>query len=159
MNSASGSKLSMEELKKRNPAELPQAETPTPPEAPLPPQPILIQCAIPETVTRLELHLRRLEEQSAEQTLQLKKLAEMRSWLPTRMQMDELTREVTALRQMIELAGKKKEWRFSLPKLRLRLPQLSMSGPALVTLLMALAALLLIWLAWAGGWNNLSLLS
>ena len=159
MNSASGSKLSMEELKKRNPAELPQAEMSTRSEAPIPPQPILIQCAIPETVTRLELHLRRLEEQSAEQTLQLKKLSEMRSWLPTRMQMDELTREVTALRQMIELAGRKNEQRCSLPKFRIRLPQLSMSGPALVTLLMALAALLLIWLAWAGGWNNLSLLS
>ena len=70
------------------------------------------------------------------------------------------TREMlTAIRGLMQPAGKKKEKFFSLLKRRLprlRLPRLA--GPTWVVLLMALAALLLLWWGLGDVWNNLSLL-
>ena len=94
------------------------------------------------------------------QTGYLKKVSELLEQLPTRTQMDELLKVLKHLEQMSEQAGKPKEKRFSLPNIRLpRLHLPHLDGPTWVVLLMALAALFLLWWAWVGDWNNLSLLS
>ncbi len=94
------------------------------------------------------------------QTDLLESISRQMSQLPTRTQLDDLLKTVRHLEQMTEQAGKPKERRFSLPSIRLpRLHLPHLDGPMWVVLLMAMAALLLLWLAWAGDWNNLSLLS
>ena len=94
------------------------------------------------------------------QTGQLKKTSELLEQLPTRTQADELLKAVKHLEQMNEQAGKQKDKRFSLPSIslpRLRLPHLD--GPTWAVLLMAGAALLLLWWGLDTVWNGLSLLN
>ena len=94
------------------------------------------------------------------QTDLLESVSRQMSQLPTRTQLDDLLKAVRHLEQMTEQAGKPKEKRSSLPNIRLpRLHLPHLDGPTWVVLLMALAALFLLWWAWAGDWNNLSLLS
>ena len=90
------------------------------------------------------------------QTGLLKKTSEPLEQLPTRTQMDELLKTVKHLEQMSEQAGKPREKRFSLPSIRLRLPHLD--GPTVVVLLMAGAALFLLWWGLDTVWNSLNLL-
>lgn len=94
------------------------------------------------------------------QITELKKISESLAQLPTRAQMDELLKAVKRLEQMAEQAGKPKEKRFSLPSIRLpRLHLPEWDWPTVVTILLALAVLLLMWWAWAGDWSSLSLLN
>ena len=90
------------------------------------------------------------------QTNLLKEVSELLTQLPTRMQVDELLKVVKHLERMSEQAGKQKEKRFSLPGIRLHLPHLD--GPTWVVLLMAVAALLLLWWGLDTVWNSLSML-
>ena len=158
MNSGSEQKLSMDELLEKNrPAQMVQT-TPQPPvqELTLPPKVHPTKAEWED----LQSELCTLEYHTERQTGYLKKVSELLAQLPTRTQMDELLKAVKHLEQMSEQAGKRNEKHFSLPGIRLprlRLPHLD--GPTWVVLLMALAALFLLWWAWAGDWNNLSLLS
>ena len=152
MSLGSEQKLSMKELK--------QLHQPTP-------QPTVQEQTLPSEVhpTKEEWeemmdYLYTLGYHAERQTGQLKKISELMEQLPTRTQMDELLKAVKHLEQMSEQAGKPKEKRFSPPSIRLPRPHLPhLDGPTWVVLLMSLAALLLLWLAWAGDWNNLSLLN
>ena len=66
---------------------------------------------------------------------------------------------VDTLQRILQQAGNRKERRFSLPSIHLPRPHLPhLDGPTWATLLMILAGLLLLWLAWGGGWSKLSLL-
>ena len=94
------------------------------------------------------------------QTGQMKKVSELLEQFPTRTQMDELLKAVNHLEQMSEQAGNPKEKRFSLPSISLsslHLPHLD--SPTWVVLLMAVAALLLLWWGLDTVWNGLSLLN
>ena len=142
MNLGSEKTLSMDELMERN---RPVHTTPntqaksTPPPQKVPPS-ITIPCPIPEALDRLERQMQYLERSSSSQAEYLKQLTEMRGWLPTRMQMDELLKRMMHLEQMLEQAGKPKEISFSPPSIRLprlRLPHLD--GPTWISLLMVLA--------------------
>ena len=93
------------------------------------------------------------------QTDLLKSISRQMSQLPTRTQLDDLLKAVRYLEQMTEQAGKPKESSFSLH--RIRLPKLHLphvSIPALISLLMAAAVLLLLWWGLGTVWNNSSLL-
>ena len=69
------------------------------------------------------------------------------------------TGDVAQMRRILQQAGNRKERRFSLPSIHLPRPHLPhLDGPTWATLLMILAGLLLLWLAWGGGWSKLSLL-
>ena len=158
MNSGSEQKLSMDELLEKNrPAQVVQP-IPQPPAQELTPPP-------EDHPTKAEWEdlqsaLYTLGDHTERQIGYLKKVSELLAQLPTRTQMDELLKAVKHLEQMSEQAGKPKEKRFSLPNIRLpRLHLPHLDGPTWVVLLMAMAALLLLWSAWAGDWNNLSLLS
>ena len=150
----------MDELMERN---RPVHTTPnTQTESTLPPRDALpsitIQCPIPEALDRLEQRMWYLERSSSNQAEYLKQLTEMRGWLPTRTQMDELLKRTAHLEQMTERAGKPKGRSFSLP--RIRLPRLRLphpDGPTWVVLLMVLAALLLLWWGLGDVWSNLLL--
>ena len=59
---------------------------------------------------------------------------------PTYAQIEELTRSVRALQQTVELAGKKKELSFSLP--RIRRPELHLDRDSLIKFIVVLGCLL-----------------
>ena len=178
MSLESGRDLSMEQLKEMN--KKPQAlsmnsnpqSTPTP-EAQVPeqtqtqmPQPIVIQCAIPEGMELLERRLRALESIASTQANLLRTLVQNTDNNPTWQQMgaltnqmDGLVKQVAHLAKMAEQAGKPKEKRSWLRKLhlpRITLPEVD--WPAVILILMALAALAMIWLCLGkslSGWMNL----
>lgn len=166
MNSESEKKLSMDELLEKNrPAQT--AQTTSALTVQSTPQPLA-----QEQTPTLEVHptkedwedlqsdLYTLGYHAERQTGYLKKLSELLEQLPTRTQMDELLKAVKHLEQMSEQAGKPKEKRFSLPSIRLpRLPLPYLDGPTWVVLLMAVAALLLLWWGLDTVWNGLSLLN
>ena len=166
MSLESGRDLSMEQLKELN--KKPQAlsmnsnpQSPPTPEVQEPeqtqtqmPQPIVIQCAIPDGMERLERRLRTLESIAGTQTNLLRTLAQNTNSNPTWQQtdalikqMDGLLKQVAHLEKMAEQAGKPKEKHSWLRKLHLpkiTLPEVD--WPAVILILMALAALAMIWL-------------
>ena len=158
MNSGSEKKLSMDELLEKNrPAQMAQATPQLPAQELTPPPEVYPSKAEWE---ELLSSLYTLGYHTERQTGYLKKASELQEQFPTRTQVDELLKVLKHLEQMAEQAGKPKEKRSSLPNIklpRLHLPHLD--GPTWIVLLMALAALFLLWWAWAGDWNNLSLLS
>ncbi len=151
MNSESAPKLSMDELKRMNqPFSAPPAPTPK-----MTPQPIVIQCAMPEAIVEIENRLESLEEQQVWQTEYLRKLSEKPTAYPTQAQMTELLKTAKHLEQMAEQVGKPKEKRFSFPAFHLSLPE----WPTVFTLVMTLAAviLLLLWFKLSGDWSSFDL--
>lgn len=94
------------------------------------------------------------------QTDLLERISRQMSRLPTRTQLDDLLKTVRHLEQMTEQAGKPKENSFSLHRIRLprlHLPHISI--PALISLLMAAATLLLLWWGLGTVWSSFGLLS
>ena len=152
MNFQNEQKLSMDELMAKN---RPEQTNPPVPEQTTTPQSVVIQCALPELVERLE----KLERICSVQSQSLKLLSEVRNSYPTRTQMEELLKSVQQLEAMVEQAGKKKGKRFSLP--RFRLPRLYLpewEWPTVLTVVWMLAALFLLWFSSVDGWSNLGLI-
>ena len=91
------------------------------------------------------------------QTGYLKTISELLAQLPSRTQVDELLKRMAMLEQMGEQAGNRNVKSFSLPRIKLPRPQLPhLDGPTWAVLLMALAALLLLWWRLGDIWNSLS---
>ena len=178
MSLESGRDLSMEQLKEMNkkpqalsmnsnPQSTPTTEAPEPEQTQTPmPQPIVIQCAIPEGMERLERRLRMLEQFSNTQVNLLRTLAQNTNSNPTWQQtdtllkqMDTLLKQVAHLENMAEQAGKPKEkhsWLSKLHLSKITLPEVD--WPAVILILMALAALAMIWLCLGrnlSGWMSL----
>ena len=173
-----GRDLSMEQLKELNkkpkavsmnsdPQSLPTPEAQEPEQTQTPmPQPIVIQCAIPEGMERLERRLRMLEQLSSTQVNLLQTLTQNTNSNPTWQQtdallkqMDGLLKQVAHLEKMAEQAGKPKEKHSWLRKLHLpkiTLPEVE--WPVVILVLMMLAALVMIWLFLGknlSGWMSL----
>lgn len=150
MNSGLEKKLSMDELMEKNrPAHTPQST----------PSNVVIQCPMPEALDRLEHRLRCLEGNSYSQAEYLRQLTEMRGWLPTRMQVDELTKAVAELRWAVDRVGNQNEKSFSLPKLKLPRPHLPRLSPAFLLILAVLAALWVMWYSLDALWNGINMLN
>lgn len=144
MNSESGQRLSMEELKRRNAPQTMQ------------PQICLSQEAWQELLRQLDA----LERHTEAHTALLREVIGQREQSPTPAQMEALARDVAEIRAMLQPVGKRNgrllaRCRRKLP--RLRLPHLE--GPTWFVLVMTLAVLLLLWWAWAGDWSSLSQLN
>ena len=176
MSLESGRDLSMEQLKEMNkkpqavsmnsdPQSTPTPEAQVPEQTPMP-QPIVIQCAIPEGMGSLDRRLRILEQLSSTQVNLLQTLTQNTNRKPTWQQMDALVKQmdgllkqVAHLEKMAEQAGKPKEKHSWLRKLHLpkiTLPEVD--WPAVILILMALAALVMIWLFLGknlSGWMSL----
>lgn len=149
MNSESEQRLSLQELKQRN---LQQTALPmqAPPHEARPSKADWEQMM--NDLDTLWYHADR-------QTDLLERISRQMSQLPTRTQLDDLLKMVRHLEQMTEQAGKPKENSFSLH--RIRLPRLHLphvSIPALISLLMVAAALLLLWWGLGTVWSSSSLL-
>lgn len=143
MNSGSEQKLSMEQLKQRN-----TQEPPAPPEV----HPTQEEWSELLAILSAQYRLTAVQYDLTEELL--KKLRST----PTAAQAEEILRELRALREAVQQAGKPKEKSFSLPRLpRLRLPHLSV--PAIISLLLAAAALLLLWWGLGAVWSSFSLLN
>ena len=139
MSSESEQKYSMAELRQRNKQPKPELE-------------INIPCPTVEQADSL------ISNQETIIRL-LYTISQKLDGLATQTEQTQAREMLTAIRGLMQQAGKPKEKSFSLPKLRLprlRLPRLD--GPTWVVLLMALAVLLLLWWGLGDVWNNLSLL-
>lgn len=149
MNSESEQRLSLQELKQRNTQQIALPVQTPPPEA----RPTKADWE------RMMNYLDTLWYQADRQTDLLESVSRQMSQLPTRTQLDDLLKTVRHLEQMTEQAGKPKENSFSLRRIRLprlHLPHISI--PALISLLMATAALLLLWWGLGTVWSSSSLL-
>ena len=166
MSLESGRDLSMGQLKElnkkpqalsmnSNPQSTPTTEAPEPEQTQTPmPPPIVIQCAIPEGMERLERRLRALESIAGTQANLLRTLTQNTNSNPTWHQMDALVKQmdgllkqVAHLEKMAEQAGKPKERLSWLRKLHLpKITIPTVEWPVVIMVLMMLAALVMIWL-------------
>lgn len=130
MNSESGQKCSLEELKRKNMEPVTPSEThPTP----------------QEWMRMLEL-LEKLEQHTAAQTALLRTLSGKVGMSPTQAQTEALSRDVGQIRAMLQQAGKPREKCFS--PLRLHLPHIPWRGLLLgLTILLASGGVL--WAVWS----------
>ena len=160
MNSESGRRLSLEELKQRNRASAPSVPA-APPDTPTRQDWENLLAAL-TALYRLESinsgRLERLEASVAAQEALFRALSRQVGQLPTQAQLEALARDVAQIQATLKPAGKKSERWFSLPKLRL--PYLPWSS-----LLLGLTALLLtggvlwaVWFSWEKLWNMMQAL-
>lgn len=160
MNSESGRRLSLEELKQRNRASAPSVPA-APPDTPTRQDWENLLAAL-TALYRLESinsgRLERLEASVAAQEALFRALSRQVGQLPTQAQLEALAGDVAQIQATLKPAGKKSERWFSL--LKLRLPYLPWSS-----LLLGLTALLLtggvlwaVWFSWEKLWNMMQAL-
>ena len=155
MNSDSGQKLSLEELKQRNRASAPS-----------------VPAALPDTPTRqdwenlLEVvsalyrlestnsgRLERLEAGAAAQEALFRALGRQAGQLPTQAQLEALARDVAQMQAELQQAGKKRERHFSLPKPHLPYIPWSSLLLGLMSLLLIGGVLWAVWFSWEKLWS------
>ena len=159
MNSESGRRLSLEELKQLN-----RSQSQVPPKPPAEParQDRENLLAALTALYRLEStnsdRLERLEASVGPQEALFRALSRQVGQLPTQPQLEALARDVAQMRAELKQAGKKRERHFSLP--RLRLPKLRLPDISWSSLLLGLTALALtggvlwaVWFSWEKLWN------
>ena len=132
MNSGSGQRLSMEELKQRN---LPPAYS--------------TQQAWDELLTQLN----RLEASVGAQEAHARALSRQVGQLPTQEQMEALVREVAQGRAELKQAGKKKEISISPPSLESALSVLIWLALILLAAMVGMVVLQAIWSGLAAPWS------
>ena len=144
MNSESGQRLSVEELKRLN---LPPQSAPMFPAHPP-------QQEWSEQLARLE----RLEASADAQEAMLRALSRQVGQLPTQEQLEALSREVGQLRAAVRQAGKKKELSISPPGLDTALSVLAWLILLLLGTLVGMVVLRTIWSGLAAFWNAVKVL-
>ena len=142
MSSESERRLSTEELKRLNQSS----------EAAPPPMVLLTAADWNMLLTRLD----RLEAGVSAQEALLRALSQQVGQLPTQEQAEALARNVAQMREALQQAGKRRERRFSLPRLHLPYIPWSRLFLGLVTLLLIGAALWVVWSSWEKIWNIFS---
>ena len=147
MSSESERRLSTEELKRLNqPQEMKSSKASPPPM-------VLLSAA---DWNLLLNRLERLEASVAAQEALLRALSQQVGQFPTQAQLEALARDVAQIREALQQAGKKKERRFSLPKLRLPYIPWSRLFLGLAALLLTGAAQWVVWSSWEKIWNIFS---
>lgn len=143
MSSEFERRLSVEELKQLN-----RPQTMPPQSAPMPP-------AYPPQWEWDELlvALNRLEASVGAQEALVRALTRQVGQLPTQGQLEALTRDVAQMRAELKQAGKKRELRFSLPKLRLPYIPWSSLLLGLMTLFLTGAMLWVVWSSLGKLWS------
>lgn len=160
MNSESGQRLSVEELKRLNQPPAPSVPA-TPPDAPTRQDWDDLLAAL-TALYRLEStnsgRLERLEASIGPQEALLRALGRQVGQLPTQAQLEALAGDAAQMRAELKQAGKKRERRFSLP--RIRLPKLHLPYISWSRLLLGLTALSLtggvlwvVWFSWEKLWS------
>ena len=160
MNSESGQRLSVEELKRLNQAPDPSIPA-TPPDTPTMQDWDDLLAAL-TALYRLEStnsdRLERLEASVGPQEALLRALGRQVGQLPTQAPLGALAGDVAQMKAELKQAGKKRERHFSLP--RLRLPKLCLPDISWSSLLLGLTALALtggvlwaVWFSWEKLWS------
>ena len=155
MNSESGQRLSVEELKRLNQPPVPSVSA-TPPDTPTGQNWDDLLAAL-MALYQLEItnsdRLERLEASVAAQEALLRALSRQVGQLPTQAQLEALARDVAQIRETLQQAGKKRGRRFSLP--RLRLPYIPWSSllAGLTALLLTGSALWAVWFSLGKLWS------
>lgn len=144
MNSESGQKLSLEELKGRN---LPLQSAPMLPAHPT-------QQEWSELLARLE----RLEASVGAQEAPLRALSQRVGQLPTQAQLEALAREAAQLRTEVRRAGRKKELSISPPGLDTALSVLAWLVLLLLGTMVGMVVLRTIWSGLAAVWSAVKVL-
>ena len=145
MSSESARELSMEELKRLNhPQSSLEQQTPVPAQ----PEPHPTQAEWAELMSTMIS----LEHRVAAQAALVRELSQRPRTYPTQEQITALARDVAAVREMMQQAGKRRERRISLPRLHLHIPHLS---PAWLLIPVILLVLWAMWHSWDMLWNGL----
>ena len=156
MNSESGQKLSLEELKGRN---LPQTSGPQ--EQPLQAE-IENLLAVASALYRQgqgdQAILKQLAERTAAHTAALERLSAQREDTSTQAQLETLAREVAQLRAAVQQAGRKKELSISPPGLDTALSVLAWLILLLLGTMVGMVVLRTIWSGLAAVWNAVKVL-
>ena len=139
MNSESGQRLSVEELKRLN----------------LPPQsaPMLPAHPTQQEWSELLARLERLEAGVSAQEAPLRALSRQVGQLPTQSQLEALARDVAQMRAELKQAGKKKELSVSPPSLETTLSVLIWLALILLGTLVGMVVLRTIWSGLAALWS------
>ena len=159
MNSKSGRKLSLEELKQLN-----RSQSQAPPKPPAEParQDRENLLAVLTALYRLEStnsnRLERLEASVAAQEALLRALGRQVGQLPTREQTETLAREVSQMRADLKQAGKKKEISISPPSLETALSVLIWLALILLAAMVGMVVLQAIWSGLAALWSVIKIL-
>ena len=154
MNSESGQRLSLEELKQLN-----QSQSQAPPKPPAEParQDRENLLAVLTALYRLEStninRLERLEASVAAQEALFRALTRQVRQLPTQAQLEALARDVAQMRAELKQAGKKKELSVSPPSLETALSVLIWLALILLGTLVGMVVLRTIWSGLAALWS------
>ena len=155
MNSESGRKLSLEELKQRNRASAPSVPA-APPDTPTR-QDWENLLAVVSVLYRLEStnsgRLERLEASVAAQEALFRALSRQAGQLPTQAQLEALAQDVAQMRAELKQAGKKKELSVSPPSLETALSVLIWLALILMGTLVGMVVLRTIWSGLAALWS------
>ena len=155
MNSGSGQRLSVEELKRLNQPPAPSVPA-TPLDAPTRQDWDDLLAAV-SALYRLEStnsdRLERLEASVGPQEALLRALSRQVGQLPTQAQLEALTRDVAQMRAELKQAGKKRERHFSLPKSHLPYIPWSSLLLELMSLLLIGGVLWAVWFSWEKLWS------
>ena len=160
MSSESGQRLSVEELKRLNQPPAPSVPA-TPPDAPTRQDwddLLAALTALYQLENTNSNRLERLEASVGPQEALLRALGRQVGQLPTQAQLEALAGDVAQMRAELKQAGKKRERRFSLP--RIRLPKLHLPYIPWSRLLLGLTTLVLtggvlwaVWFSWEKLWS------
>ena len=142
MNSESGQRLPMEELKRRN---VPQS---------IPTQTYLEKEEWQELLHRLD----ELERHTAAHTALLREVSSWREPCPAQAQMEVLTRDVAEIQALLRQAGKKKEISISPPSLGTAMSVVVWLALILLGTMVAMVVLQVIWSGLAALWSMIKLL-
>lgn len=155
MNSGSGQRLSVEELKRLNQPPAPSVPA-TPPDAPTTQDWEDLLAAV-SALYRLEStnsdRLERLEASVGPQEALLRALGRQAGQFPTQAQLEALARDVAQMRAELQQAGKKRERHFSLPKPHLPYIPWSSLLLGLTALALTGGVLWAVWFSWEKLWN------
>ena len=142
MNSESGQRLPMEELKRRNA-----------------PQPIPAQTCLSKGEWQELLHrLDELERHTAAHTALLREVSSRREPCPTQEQMEALTRDVAEIRTLLRQVGKKKELSISPPSLGTAMAVILWLALILLGTMVGMVVLQVIWSGLAALWSAVKIL-
>ena len=139
MNSESGQRLPMEELKRRNA---------------IPTQ----TCPSKEEWQELLHRLDELERHTAAHTALLREASSPREPCPTQAQMEALTRDVAEVQRLLRQAGKKKEISVSPPSLGTAMSVMVWLALILLGTMVGMVVLQVIWSGLAALWSMIKLL-
>ena len=155
MNSESGQKLSLEELKQRNRASgssVPAVSPDIPTKQDW--EDLLTAVSALYRLERINSdRLERLEASVAAQEALFRALSRQMGQLPTQAQLEALARDVAQMRAELQQAGKKRERHFSLPKPHLPYIPWSSLLLGLMSLLLIGGVLWAVWFSWEKLWS------